>query len=83
MNKVKPYFFAVFSAGWLIPLYFVVTNFIAYLKTELEPEIAGRPITHSFPILDVCLFWFAIASLWFACVIVFWSLYFFRRFNSK
>jgi uncharacterized membrane protein YgcG len=83
MMKIKAYIIAVLSAGWLFPLFLIGTNFAAYLKTELEPEIVGKPVTHSFPILLVCNFWFAIAALWLACVIVCWSLFFLRtRGNS-
>ena len=78
MKKIKAYVLAILSAGWLLPLYLVGTNFAAYLKTELEPEVMGKPVTHSFPILLVCISWFAIAAFWLACVIVCWSLYFLR-----
>ena len=78
MKKPKACFLAMLSAGWLLPLYLAGITFKAYLQTELEPKIMGRPLTHSFPILDVCNFWFAIAAIWLACVIVCWSLYFLR-----
>jgi len=79
LKTLKPYIFAILSAGWLLPLYLVGTNFRAYLETELLPNITGHPITHSFPILLVCHFWFAVAILWLAVVIFCWSLYFLRR----
>lgn len=78
MKKIKAYIIAIRSAGWLVPVYLIGTNFVAYLKTELEPEITGKPVTHSFPVLVVCEFWAAIAALWLACVIVCWSLFFLR-----
>src|SRR5690349_3515547 len=52
MKKSRSCLLAALSAGWLAPLYLVGTNFRAYLETELLPNITGRPLTHSFPILD-------------------------------
>jgi hypothetical protein len=71
--------FAALSAGWLVPLFFAGSNFRAYLETELLPNITGRPLTHSFPNLLVCHFWFAVSLLWLGLVIFCWSLYFLRR----
>jgi len=72
VKQIRVIFLAVFSAGWLLPLYFVAANFAAYLKTELEPAVFGKPVTHSFPILLICKFWSAVTALWLACVIAFW-----------
>jgi hypothetical protein len=78
VNRIRPFFIGVLSAGWVLPLCLVGTNYVAYLRTELEPKITGHPPTHSFPILDVCLFWLITASVWLAVVIICWSIYFLR-----
>lgn len=80
--KIKVLLLSVVSAGWLLPLYLAGAAFKAYLQTELEPRIMGLQPTHSFPILYACQFWFTIAALWLAGVIVFWVVYA-MRFGQK
>jgi len=79
MKKIWPYIASLLSAGWLVPAFLVGTSFVAYLKTELEPRISGQPFNHSFPILDSCLFWFAVAVVWLGTVTVCWSIYILKR----
>jgi hypothetical protein len=83
MKVSTRYVCALLSAGWLVPLYFSATNFVAYVETELKPLIVGRPVTHSFPILMVWQFWFTLAVLWLAVVIICWSLRFLRGPNPQ
>jgi hypothetical protein len=79
LKTLKPYIFAILSAGWLLPVFLTGSNLVAYIKTELEPRISGKPFDHSFPVLDICFFWFAVAVVYLSIVIFCWSLYFLRR----
>lgn len=69
---------AALSAGWLLPLYLAFDAFRSFFITELEPMIAGRPLTHSFGMLYLCGIWLAIAAWWLAFAIVFWVVYVLR-----
>jgi hypothetical protein len=79
MKKIWQFILASLSAGWLLPVFLTGTNVVAYIKTELEPRISGKPFDHSFPILDICLFWFTVAVVWLAVVIFCWSFFLLRR----
>ena len=79
MKSLRAYVLALLSAGWVFPLFFAASNFRAYLETELLPNITGRPLTHSFPILAVCQFWLAVSLLWLGVVVFCWSLHFLGR----
>lgn len=72
MKKIKLFFVAVLSAGWLWPLYGAFDSYRSFLITELEPMIKGQPITHSYGMLDGCGICFTISILWLGCAIVFW-----------
>ena len=72
MKLIKFFVLSALSAGWLLPLYLAFNAFRGYLVTELEPKIVGKPLTHSFGMLDQCGIWLEIAFFWIACAIVFW-----------
>src|SRR5258706_9145087 len=62
MKLIKFFVLSALSAGWLLPLYLAFNAFRGYLVTELEPKIVGKPLTHSFGMLDQCGVWLEIHS---------------------
>jgi len=76
MKKSKAFLLAALSAGWLLPLHLTVATFRVYFEKEFKPEFFGRPMTQSFPMLDVCFFWFVITELWLGLVIMLWIWFF-------
>lgn len=66
-------FIAVFSAGWLFPLWLSLRAMIGFVSVELLPAIRGVPRQNSFGYLEATGETFAIVSIWLALVIVYWS----------
>ena len=66
-------FIAVFSAGWLFPLWLSLRAMIAFVNTELLPAIRGVPPQNSFGYLFATGDAFTIACIWLALVILYWS----------
>lgn len=75
MTRLKVYILAVLSAGWLIPLWASVGAFLNYVDLTVRPEIVGTGFKTSFPFLQASRFFFAVAAIWLACVIVAWSVF--------
>jgi hypothetical protein len=68
MSKTKLIPIALFSCGWLAPLYIAYSFYAKYLDRLQSQEL------HSFPLLGTSEKFFLIACIWLAAVVIFWSL---------
>ena len=73
MSKFGKLLVSALSAGWLVPLWLAASFYADYLQQDLRPQIQGHAPLTSFPLLDFSSACFAIACIWLALVIVFWS----------
>ena len=64
---------AVFSAGWLIPLWWGVYCYLTFWEAEGWPLLAGQRPMNSFPFIDASIEAFSVAFGWLGAVILFWS----------
>jgi hypothetical protein len=64
---------ALFSAGWLIPLWVSVRTYLDFMQFEIRPAVLGHPEMNSFPFLNTSKNTFTIACVWLGMVILFWS----------
>jgi hypothetical protein len=66
-------FIAIFSAGWLFPLWLSATSMYRFFSVELLPRLDGKHPLNSFPPLQFSEEALVVALLWLAAVIMFWS----------
>jgi hypothetical protein len=70
---MKTLLLPLFSAGWLLPLYFSVSWYLDWLRLEVEPRFHGQSPMNSFPFLHFSGQAFGISACWLALVIVVWT----------
>ncbi|ROU06469.1 hypothetical protein [Lysobacter enzymogenes] len=64
---------AVFSAGWLLPIWLGVATYLDFWRAEVLPRMDGTLIGNSFPFLDFskqCIGW---GLAWLAAALAFWA----------
>ncbi|MNW09332.1 hypothetical protein SAMN04487939_109102 [Lysobacter sp. yr284] len=64
---------AVFSAGWLFPIWLGVRTYLAYWRAEVPQLINGIPSGNSFPFLEFSKECFGWGLSWLAAVLALWS----------
>ncbi|HZV37796.1 MAG TPA: hypothetical protein VFF96_03500 [Pseudoxanthomonas sp.] len=64
---------AVFSAGWLVPLWFAAGAYSSFWQHEVWPALLGQHPLTSFPNLPFSVLLFRVAVVWLGFVILFWS----------
>jgi len=64
---------ALFSAGWLVPLWISADSMFTFFNSELWPRLRGGNPLNSFPFIQFSEQAFTIACVWLAAVITFWA----------
>lgn len=64
---------ALFSAGWLVPLWISAYSMFAFCNGELWPRLRGEHPLNSFPFIRFSEQVFTFAFVWLAAVIAFWA----------
>ena len=64
---------AMFSTGWLLPMWLSGQSVFAFVDAEVWPRLLGQTPANSFPFLDFGLKAFTLAMLWLATVVFFWA----------
>lgn len=73
LDRIKAALIAIFSAGWVFPLWLSVNTYFDFWRLVALPiALKIRPID-SCPFLDFADNCFGIAMLWLGCVIAYWS----------
>jgi hypothetical protein len=70
---VARFFIALFSAGWIFPLWLSVDFFSHYLAFDFIPLSRGEAGPDSFPFVNFGENAFTVSSIWLAMVILFWA----------
>jgi hypothetical protein len=70
-RKIAGLFVALFSAGWIAPLWFGMDTYLKlqHVKAQL-PLVAGQP---SFSFLHLAFNCFLVAFAWLGLVVAFWA----------
>jgi hypothetical protein len=66
-------FIAIFSAGWLFPLWVSANSIYTFFSAEVLPRLRGEHPLNSFPFLQFSQEALIVALIWLAAVITFWS----------
>jgi hypothetical protein len=66
-------FIALFSAGWLLPMWIAVREWLNYWNRELVPESHGEVPLDSFPHATLATNVFTFACIWLALAIFYWA----------
>jgi hypothetical protein len=64
---------ALFSAGWILPMWLAVFEWLKYWNREFLPESRGNPPLDSFPHAIFATDLFTVACIWLALVIFYWA----------
>lgn len=64
---------AIFSAGWLLPLWLSVDTMFDYLRAEVVPRLFGQNPINSFPFVHFSQQSFTVACIWLAAAVFFWA----------
>jgi hypothetical protein len=64
---------AMFSAGWLLPLWLSANSMFTFFNVELWPRLRGENPLNSFPFVHFSERAFTVSCVWLAAVIVFWT----------
>ena len=64
---------ALFSTGWLAPLWISADSMFAFFNGELWPRLRGEHPLNSFPFIQFSERASTIAFVWLAAVIAFWA----------
>ena len=64
---------AIFSAGWLLPLWLSVATMFDYLRAEVVPRLFGQNPVNSFPFVQFSQLFFTVACIWLAAAVFFWA----------
>ena len=64
---------AVFSAGWIAPLWLGIDTYLTFWEIEAWPLIAGKQPGNSFQFISFARDCFTWSLVWLAAVVVFWS----------
>jgi hypothetical protein len=64
---------AIFSAGWLLPMWVAGSTLLAFLEVEAWPAWRGEQPANSFPHLRFASHAFAVGSAWLAAVLAWWA----------
>jgi len=87
MKTIQTAFLFLFSAGWLVPLYYSFEFQFFWLDTEVAPSIYHKiPQMNSFPLLYYSKLFWTISFFWMCAVIVFWFfilVFFVNKINNK
>ena len=64
---------AIFSTGWLLPIWLSGQSVFTFLEAEVWPRLRGQTPVNSFPFLHFGLQAFTVGMLWLAAVVFFWA----------
>ena len=64
---------ALFSCGWVLPVWLAASQYVAYVRVELAPRLSGEDPVNSFPFLPFVERMLAVASVWLVLVLFFWA----------
>lgn len=64
---------AIFSAGWLVPLWMGIYLYLDFMNAEVWPRLAGRDPGNSFPYLRIASPCFTVAFIWLGIVVLLWA----------
>ena len=64
---------AVFSTGWLIPMWISAQLLCNFLGAEIWPLLRGDHPANSFPFVHCSFMAFTVGTVWLAVVIFFWA----------
>jgi hypothetical protein len=73
MPPMKRILIAVFSAGWLLPLWVSASVMFQFLSAEVLPRLAGQQPVNSFSFVQFSAQAFTAACVWLGAVIIFWA----------
>jgi hypothetical protein len=79
MEKLKVVGLAIFSGGWLVPLYLAYNFYVIYLENELHMRLEQQAPLTSFPFLRLSRQALLVACAWLMIVILIWSILFGRK----
>jgi len=63
---------ALFSAGWLFPLWLSGHIFLDFIVLEVQPRLSGNPKVNSFPFLHYSLSMWTLSCAWLGLVLIYW-----------
>lgn len=70
----------ILSAGWVVPLLLICYLLMSYLKNNVSPLLSNtKEQLNSFPYLQALEALLIVTTVWFAIVIVSWSIYFLKQ----
>ena len=70
----------VFSTGWIAPLLLICYLLLSYLKNTVPPLLQNsKEQLNSFPYLHTIELLLIVTTIWFAIVILAWSIYFLKQ----
>jgi len=72
-HKAIRFLVAIFSAGWLIPLWLAVHTYLSFWQAEAWPLLLGQHPMNSFPFIHFADQYFSITFVWLAVVVFGWS----------
>ena len=64
---------ALFSAGWLVPLWLGVDAYLSFQRAEVWPLLMGGHPMNSFPFLHFASNCFLVSFAWLGIALAFWS----------
>lgn len=73
---------ALFSAGWLFPMWLGVSTYLDFWEVEAWPLLDGDHPGNSFPFLSFARDCFAWGFSWLALALLFWAYIAFSRFAT-
>ena len=72
-SKILAILVAIFSAGWLFPLWLGVETYLSFWRVEGWPRLLGENPGNSFTFFPFASSCFQLAFLWLGLVVTFWA----------
>lgn len=72
-HPLRAFAVALFSAGWLLPLFWSARSFLDYLNLIYLPTLQGQVPLTSAPLDRMALASLQVACLWLFAAIAFWA----------
>ena len=69
---------ALFSAGWLVPLWLGVDTYLTFWQVEIWPLLDGQSPGNSFPFISFARDCIVVSFCWLGAVFVFWAYFCFQ-----
>ena len=83
-GTIKSILVALFSAGWLVPVWLGVATYLSFWQVEGWPLLLGKQTRlSSFPYISFSLDCFSVGFAWLGAVILFWAYVGYVSFRSR